>query len=728
MEQRRREEEKSKQEEQRRRQEEEENRKRKQREEEQKRRQEEQRKRQMEEEQKKRETAAALHVRKVIQKVRIATPETYDNLRAELEEALASKLEEMGPQGNKVSEEAEQTLKQAQKRIDEINEKRAEDERRKEEEAKKRKEENEKVEALLKEAADQLKAGEAHVTGATEAAGKVPAVKDATPEAIIEAVEAATKVYETSQAELEKVLEWFTTKRQELTDNHASRNNVMQYSDMSSKLEQGKRTIAQATTSAKAAKERAECKGAALKKINERKAAFDKRDKDKDGKLNEKEVKAFGKEVHEFDLPTDVLSKIMTSLQPVTADKFHRLHQKVAIAKLEAKTRTKRAKLEQDRKAFQAIVDEADKFLIEAEGNVGSAEAGAGPLARGVDLSSTQMKKTAEEAQVLVTKAEKELESAGGKLTEGEAASAANKDLGFGNKSALRNRQDRIQARLSRVATTVKKALDQAVSKAAAEMDRKFTETVTAIHKHMDAEKKTADDLFAAAGGKKPLDGAKFGEFVGTIPDLKFEEGEADRLFAHLADGAAKMSKERFLEVTRLYYKCVKSTVLSEEVAIKAKTLRRLEEGEIFEALSGPSKDDSCSVERVKCKALSDSVIGWVTLQGNQGTPFLSQWGNYISVKAHQEKIAAEKAAKLAAEKEKAEKVAAEKLAAEKAAAEAAAAAAEKEAAEKAAAEKAAAEKADAEAAATEEKPAEEKTAADAPAEEKEGEQKPAAE
>merc|ERR1719517_119052 len=102
-----------------------------------------------------------------------------------------------------------------------------------------------------------------------------------------------------------------------------------------------------------------------------------------------------------------------------------------------------------------------------------------------------------------------------------------------------------------------------------------------------------------------------------------------------------------------MYYKCVKSTVLSEEVAIKAKTLRRLEEGEIFEALELPSKDDSCAVQRVKCRALSDDVTGWVTLQGNQGTPFLIQWGNFISVRAHQEKLAAEKAAaeKLAAER-----------------------------------------------------------------------------
>lgn len=671
--QRRQEQERQRQEENRRRHEEEENRKRLEREAEQRRREAEAKKRREEEEQRKRETAAALAVRKVIQRVRIATPETYDNLRAELEECLANKLEEMGAQGNKVSEEAEQTLKQAQKRIDEINEKRAEDERRREEEAKKRKEENEKVEQLLKDAAEQLKTAEATVAEVEEAAKQVPDAKEAAPEAVVEAVDVAAKVYEASQVAVDKVLEWFNTKRQELTDNHASRNNVMEYGDMCNKVEQGKRSVTQASVAGKVARERATCKGAALKKVQERRLFFAQRDKDKDGKLSRGEVMAFSKEIHEFEIPSDVLGKIMTSLEPVTVEKFHRLHQKVAIAKLEAKTRTKRAKLEQERQAFQTIVDEADKLLVAAEGNVGSAEAGAGPLARGVELSSCEMKKMADGAQVQVTQAEQELEAAAEKLTEAEETCSANKDLSFGNKGALRHRQERIQSRLTKVAATVKKALEQAVQKAAVEMDRKFTESVAAIHKHMNSAEKSAEMFYGEFGGGQPLRCEKFIAFLNSIPDLKFDEGEGERLFAHISQGSTTLNKDGFLDATRMYYRCVKSTVLSEEVAIKAKTLRRLEEGEIFEALAGPSSDDSCSVQRVKCRALSDGVTGWVTLQGNQGTPFLAQWGNCISVKAHQEKLAVEKAEKLAAEKAAAEKLAAEKAAADAAEAEKAA-------------------------------------------------------
>lgn len=666
-EQRRQEEERRRQEEARRRHEEEEARKRHEREEEQKKRELEAKKRREEEEARKRETAAALAVRKVIQRVRIATPETYDNLRAELEETLADKLEAMGTQGNKVSEEAEQTLKQAQRRIDEINEKRAEEERQREEEAKKRKEENERVEKLLKEASEQLKTAEEKVGEAEEAAQKVPEGKEATPEATIEAVDVAGKVYEDAQVVVDKVVEWFNSKRQELADDHASRNNVMEYEGMCSKVQEGKKTVTAAADKAKAAREQAGRKAVALKKADDRRLFFEKCDQDKDGKLSRKEVEAFSMDVHGFEIPSEVLSKIMGTLEPVTLEKFRPLQQKVAIAKLEAKTRAKREKLKQERGAFLGIEGEAERRLGSAEGHVGQAEFDAKPLTQDVELTSMEMERIAQAAQTLVRHAEEELEKATVKLTQAEEACMSNKDLSFENKGALRHRQERVQTRLARVAATVKKAQEQAVVKAAIEIDVKFTEFVAAISK----QEKTGEQIFAELSTENIVKREKFVAFVSGLPDLKFAEGEAERLYAHIVgEAGGDLGKERFFNVIRMYYKCVKSTVLSEDLAIKAKTLRRLEEGELLEALEGPCKEETCGVQRVKCKALLAGVTGWVTLQGNQGTPYLTQEGNFISVTAAVEKAVAEK---LAAEKAAAEKLAAETAAAEKAAAEASA-------------------------------------------------------
>jgi len=604
------------------------------------RRRKEEERRRAEEEQRKRETAAALAVRKVIQRVRVATPESFDELRSELEEALAKNLEAMGPHGNKVSEEAEQTLRQAQRRIEEINEKRAEDERRRIEEEKRREEEQKKVEQIVKEAAEHMASGEEKIKVASDAAASIPEGKEATPESIVSAVDAASKVYEESTAALEKLLEWFNGKKQELTENRASRTNVMDIGDMIAKLDHGKYGISKYVEKGKNSRDLAARRAAALKKTQERRSLFEARDLDKDGKLSQDEVVAFSKEVHSFEVPSEVLAKIMLVLEPVTFEKFHALHQKVAIAKIEVEAREKRAKLDAARAAFQKIVDEIEQQISGAEAQVAQAETDAKPLARDMELPATEMKEIAEKAEKLIAQAEEGLTGAAEGLKRADDECAANKELKFDGRSSMSHWRDRTKSRLDRVLFTVKRAADQAVKKAAVEVDAKLTEAVASARKHMVAEGKTPEQLFEGIGGA--LDLEKFRTFVKGLPDFEISETQSESLFSHVAQGSEKIDQEKFLDFVRLYYKVVRGTVFAEGLSIKTKTIRRLEGGELLECLEGPSKDDTCGVQRVKCKALSDGVAGWVTLQGNQGTPFLVQDGNFLSVR---ERLAAEKAA-----------------------------------------------------------------------------------
>jgi len=54
----------------------------------------------------------------------------------------------------------------------------------------------------------------------------------------------------------------------------------------------------------------------------------------------------------------------------------------------------------------------------------------------------------------------------------------------------------------------------------------------------------------------------------------------------------------------------------------------------VLEAVEGPTKEEGAGVQRVKCQAVSDAALGWVTIAGNQGTPFLEPGGNiYTCVK-----------------------------------------------------------------------------------------------
>jgi len=436
-------------------------------------------------------------------------------------------------------------------------------------------------------------------------------------------------------------LVWMSEKHKELTENRANRSSVMEWTDMSNRLDASRKSLDHMADKAEQVRERAERKAAALAQEQERRSRFEKHDLDQDGTLSREEVVAFGKAAHSFEVTEEVLEKILVVLEPVTFDKFRMLHQKVAIAKLESQARVRRAEeeerkrvLAEQRQAVQKILDETDAMLATAEENVNMAEYEAKPLTRDYDQGADEMKAIAGTAQNLVSKALEESEAAAAKLLKVEADCAANVDLrDYAKRDIPRlfSRQERTQGRGARVEATIKKALERAVQKANAEIDQKLTECVAAVHRRVASAEKTRDELFdEAAGGAEALSSEKFAAFVKGLDDLKLGDGQAERLFEHVALEGAALSKERFVDVSRLFYKCVKSTVCSEDIAIKSKTARRLEVGEILEALGGAKMEESVGLLRVRCRATRDDVVGWVTVQGNQGTPFLLQDGNFF--------------------------------------------------------------------------------------------------
>merc|ERR1712113_318475 len=101
-----------------------------------------------EEDEKRREQSAALVVRKVIQKVRVATPENINELRAELEKVQREQLDRMGQVAMQVLQEAEKAIIQGQERVEAVFEQRAKEEREKFEAEMKAKEEAQNVEIM----------------------------------------------------------------------------------------------------------------------------------------------------------------------------------------------------------------------------------------------------------------------------------------------------------------------------------------------------------------------------------------------------------------------------------------------------------------------------------------------------------------------------------------------------------------------------------------------------
>lgn len=624
----------------RRQQEEEQRRRQQEREAEQARRAEELRKKREEEEVRRREQAAVLAVRKVIQRVRIANPETYDQLRVELEEAQAKHLEAMGAQADKVSQEAQQTLEQTQRRIEEIQKKHEEDERKKQEDERRKKEEAEKVDKLKEAIAQEVKDAEAKIDS-VEADSSSFDKPELSPE---EMIAGASKVGE-AIAETCKVLEGIAKSMQdkwtEMGDNEAAWQVKREVQDMIRKVTDGKRKLETVGASAEWAKAKAGRKAAALRKEQERRDAFSSFDSDKDGKLSRAEVAAFAKAEFDFELSTEVLDKIMHSLEPLEFAKFRPLFQKVAIARSEAKAREERAEKERKAKilaeqkhAVAKIFEEGKAMLDAADAAVTKLEADAKPLAQvGADELNAEATKTlAAEVEKAASEARSKIEESAGKGKEITASCAENEALkGFDQSfvNRLTQRSSRIETRVEKVLSVVESAKEKAVRKAYAEMDVKRTACVSAIRAKMGEDGKSGEQYFKSLTDDDSLSKDKFVSLLGELGDLDLKDDQAEKLFKHIAgDDATGVSQERFLELIRLHYKCVKNTVMSEELTIKSKTVRRLDVGEILEILEGPAKEDGVGVQRAKCKAVQDEAIGWVTIAGNQGTAFLEPGGN----------------------------------------------------------------------------------------------------
>jgi len=622
-------------------QEEEAKRRQKEREEEQARKAEELRRKREEEEVRRKEQAAALAVRKVIQRVRIANPETYDSLRAELEAAQEKHLEAMGSQADKVTQEAQQTLEQTQKRIDDINRKREEEEQQKIEEERRRKEEIDKVEGLVKAMIEEVKEVEAKVEE-VKSKGAGFEGKDLAPDDIIKAANEAQEVGETARSILARISESLADKQSDMGNSDAAWKAKREIADMHSKVASGRREIDTVVAAAGWAKQKATRKATALQKEKERRDVFSKHDSDNDGKLNRNEVAAFSKAEFDFEMSGEVLDKIMRKLEPIAFEKLRPLFQKVAIARSEVKARAvraerekKRQELEAKKQAVQKVAEEAESLLTEVDTCLGKAESEARPLAltgQG-ELAAEALKEAASAVEAAIGEASALLEKAAQRAKKIEEDCREEELRGYELHflGRMQQRQSRAEGWAQKVIGVAEAAKERAVRKAYAEIDSKRSELVAAIRNKMGEESKTGEQIFKGFTDSDKLCKDKFLEMLKDFEQLTFEDGQADRLFEHVAVGTTEVTQERFLELIRLYYKCVKGTVLSENLSIKSKTVRRLEVGEVLEALEGPAKEEGVGVQRVKCKAVNDDAIGWVTIAGNQGTPFLEPGGNFLS-------------------------------------------------------------------------------------------------
>lgn len=157
----------------------------------------------------------------------------------------------------------------------------------------------------------------------------------------------------------------------------------------------------------------------------------------------------------------------------------------------------------------------------------------------------------------------------------------------------------------------------------------------------------TPQALFTQMGGQDgKLSADKFGTFVLKLAEeiLTATDVQAKAVFKLMCGSETEdMSEETFLGYFRSLYRCSAVVSMTETITVKgAKTIRKLQKGEVVEALSVPEKEETLGLKRVKAKAEKDGLEGFITLAGNQGTVFLEP---YVDA-ASKADVAAEELAK----------------------------------------------------------------------------------
>merc|ERR1719161_894284 len=133
----------------------------------------------------------------------------------------------------------------------------------------------------------------------------------------------------------------------------------------------------------------------------------------------------------------------------------------------------------------------------------------------------------------------------------------------------------------------------------------------------------SAEDYFTSLAGKgDTITEAKFSKYLDTLSELTLSADHKKLVLKELlCDGV--MQKQRFLRIVTQFYKCTKDIGITPEFDIGAKTVRKMNVGELLEALEEPKKHEESGIIRIKGRALLDGKVGWVSLTGNAGTAFL---------------------------------------------------------------------------------------------------------
>jgi hypothetical protein len=136
-----------------------------------------------------------------------------------------------------------------------------------------------------------------------------------------------------------------------------------------------------------------------------------------------------------------------------------------------------------------------------------------------------------------------------------------------------------------------------------------------------------------AGQGSTHIQESAFCRYVEKLPGMTLPAEHGKVISRHL--GAEGVSRLAFLKMFQQYWLCVKPIAITSVFDIsETKTVRRVETNEVIELLEGPKGEEpkegavedkakASQMQRIRGRALLDGAEGWISVKGNQGTPFL---------------------------------------------------------------------------------------------------------
>jgi len=629
---------------------------------------------------------AATAVRKIIQKVRLANPENFDELEAELLQQLESKLGDLGEQFEKVQEEADKGLALGRKHVEQVLQKREKEEAVAERPKQLLQEHAARI-AMFEEKIVELKAAACLDGGSTMSTDDAPLVEKL-------AGDFQKQMQEFTKSAAEFVVTNQLTFKAPTLPAHMK----AEFDVLAKKVDAAKKDAAQTVMKAKetSSKILAGAKKEMLDKakleLRERlreasapvavaEQAVEKAEKhvepfSKIKNRAEEEMLALAEEADEaIKAAIEAVKSARDQISPPDQDvdeaikaelkswlaaeakrpeiRLGQMDRRIARAKQLVRTYRREAnksrnveflrdlkpQLLEKAKAAAAnpdLVNGVDAAIKEAEKAVE-------PFAKGVGkLSLAEMRAVGQAAAEALEAAKGAMAAARGELRPIDESldEDLKKELNAFLTPEVKKHELRLgqmERRLTRATNLLATFERQMASKTAARTGEARGAALQVLRHNCEAKQLSAEELFVSfdADSSGTIDEAEFLAFFETADrpeglsvDLTPEELKS--IFTGLCkSGTDSIPQDAFEALFSNHMKVVKPTPLTTDVNVAGgKVLRALRLGEVLKVLDGPKKDGTAGLSRVKVQPVSakgTATPGWATVISNAGTVFLQE-------------------------------------------------------------------------------------------------------